>query len=264
LILFIGYEYQQISNTIFRYSFVKNGEAVRIDNQFAIGIESILRGEETLKLVNTLYPDLDPPEESKELAIMKLKIKNISKKTSGKINIIDISVNDFTSQSFLVPLAPVNSTEPVSLAPGEVVFKSFIGEVARNEPISDISPLIEISGNYNDFSSYSLRKNPLMTHSFFVMIYWLLAFVFIYSPLRKRWHLLLKSKKTRGYIILPLAIILTIMITSLTSKTHSSYFVGDVEFIRVVFFQLFMITLFTITWWNIILLASTKPEPVSN
>jgi hypothetical protein len=262
LILFIGYEYQQISNTIFRYSFVKNGEAVRIDNQFAIGIESILRGEETLKLVNTLYPDLDPPQESKELAIIKLKIKNISKKTSDKIRINDISLYSGASYSFLIHLdGALNSIEPVSLAAEEVVFKSFIGEVNRNKPISKISPLIEISGNYNDFSSYSLRENPLMTNSFFVMIYWLLAFVLIYSALRKRWHLLLKSKKTRGYIILPLTTVLIIIITILTSTPYSSYVTH--VFIREFFFQLFMILLFTITWWNIILLASTKPEPAT-
>ncbi len=254
LFLFVRYEYQQISNTIFRYSFVKNGEAFKIDHQFAIGIDSILRGEETLKLANTLYPDLDPPAKSKELAIIKLKIKNISKKTSDKINIIVITINSGGSQSFLVHLAPVNSIEPISLASGEVVFKSFIGEVARNKPISEISPLIDIIGNNNYFSPPSLRKNPLMTDSFFVTIYWLFAFVFIYNHLRKRWHLLLKSKKTRGYIILPLAIILIIMTTNLTSITYRNDYVGGF------FFHLIMIALFTITWWNIILLASTKPE----
>jgi hypothetical protein len=259
LFLFVGHEYQQISWNVFRYSFVKNGEAFRIDNQFAIGIESIIRGEEALKLANTLYPDLDPPEESKELAIIKLKIKNISKKVSETISVSDISAYSGDSLSYLFAQdVPLNSVEPIVLATGEVVFSSFIGEVATNKPIRAISPSIEINGKYVIIPFSALRKNPIMDNSIYITIYWLLASVFIYSPLRKRWHLLLKSKKTRGYIFLPLAIILIIMITNLISTTYSNDYVGG--FIREFFFHLIMILLFTIAWWNIILLASTKPE----
>jgi len=266
LFLFVGYEYQQISNTIFRYSFVKNGKAFRIDHQFAIGIDSIIRGEKALKLANTLYPDLDPLEESKELAIIKLKIKNISKKTSYKINIIDISVNSGGSQSFLVHLAPVNSIEPISLASGEVVFKSFIGRVNRNKPLIDISLAIEVNGNNKNFSYPSLGLSYDKFYSIIIMVYWFFAFVMIFILLRKRWHHLLKSKKTRGYIVLPLAIILIVMATRFMSTSYGTDSIGIETinyFIHQFLFHLSMILLFTITWWNIILLASTKPEPTT-
>jgi hypothetical protein len=265
LFLFVGYEYQQISNTIFRYSFVKNGKAFRIDHQFAIGIDSIIRGEEALKLANTLYSDLDPLEESKELAIIKLKIKNISKKTSDKINIIYISVNSGGSQSFLIQLDPVNSNEPISLATGEVVFKSFIGRVNRNKPLRDISLAIEVNGNNNSFSYPSLGLSYDKFYSIIIMVYWFFAFVMIFILLRKRWRHLLKSKKTRGYIVLPLAIILIVMATRFMSTSYGTDSIGIETinyFIHQFLFHLSMILLFTITWWNVIILASTKPEPV--
>jgi hypothetical protein len=36
----------------------------------------------------------------------------------------------------------------------------------------------------------------------------------------------------------------------------------DADSTQAFFFYIIMIALFTITWWNVIILASTKPEPV--
>jgi hypothetical protein len=254
LYLFVGYQYEQISWNVFRYSFVKNGNTIKTDNRIAIGLESILRGEEAQKMINTLYPDHEPPQKNKEFVIIKLKFKNISKNSAEEVSFSNLSANRWDSNFELSALTTLpDYRDPLILAKGETTFNSFHGEVAINDPIQ----ILHLSFYLYEFGYESkelpLSNNPFRGENFSPLMYWFYALFIVPNALLNRWYLLLKSKKTKGLILLPICIILVSMITILISQ--------KTEYTADWFLNFFMVALFTITWWNIILLASTKPEP---
>jgi hypothetical protein len=255
LYLFVGYQYEQISWNVFRYSFVKNGNVIKIDNRIAIGLESIIRGDEALKLINTIDPDHKPPQEYKEFVVIKLKIKNLSKTGTEEFSFKEISANRWDSNFELSALTTLpDYRDPLILAKGETTFNSFHGEVAISDPIQ----MLHLSFYLYEFGYESkelpLSNNPLRGENFSPLMYWFFSIFYIQNPLLNRWYLLLKSKKTKGLILLPICIILVSVITILISQ-NTRYTADWLNF--------FMVALFTITWWNIILLASTKPEPAT-
>jgi hypothetical protein len=259
LYLFVGFLYEQIPHTIFRFAYVKNGYAIKTDNHIAIGLESILRGEEALKLINTLNPDHKPPQENKEFAIIKLKIKNFSKTSTEEFSFKEISANRYNSDiefSALTTLA--DYSDPLVLAKGETSSLTFLGEVAINVPIQ----MLYLSYYRTDYGSESkelpLSNNPFKryNYNYFSVFYLFLALFMIQNSLLNRWYLLLKSKKTKGYILLPISIVIVLIATILLSQ--------NMEYSTNQYLNSFMPFLFIIAWWNIILLASTKPEPASN
>lgn len=257
LFLFVGYLYEQLSWNTFRYSFVKNGYAVRVDkNRFAIGIDSIIRGEEALKMIKVLNPDQEPPKENREYVIVKLKIKNISKNGPEKISLIRIyndSFDDFIDLAEnTLPSTSLNFKE---LVKGETLFSSFQGEVGIKDPIRNLTLQIYHRSSFS-FPSLPLSKNPFESDIYWLVMIWVFGPAIIQSNLFDRWILLLKSKKTKRYIVLPLLFLLIPISTHFTSYS--------MDLTQAFFFHIIMTALFTITWWNIILLASTKPEPVSN
>jgi hypothetical protein len=256
LFLFTAYQYQQISWNLFRKSFVENGYAVRIkDNRFVVGLESILRGEEALKIIDTLDLNLEPPQEDIEHAIIKLKIKNISKQGAESLSLLNVSA---TSDEFFFPLLPLKGlpeySDPIKLNGGEVSFNSFLGELPTIDPIKKLRLSYDQSSEMYIIKGLPLSQNPFDNDIilFVFMILWINPPVLIQNKLFKRWYLLLRSKKTRGYVLFPMFIPLLSIVT-----IFASY---GMELTQAFFFHLIMIALFTITWWNIILLASTKPE----
>ncbi len=253
LYLFVGYQYEQISWNVFRYSFVKNGYAIKTDNRIAIGLESIIRGDEALKLINTIDTDHKPPQKYKEFVVIKLKVKNLSKTGTEEFSFKEISANRWDSNfefSALTNLAGYR--DPLILAKGETSSLTFLGEVAINEPIQ----MLYLSYYRTDYGSESkelpLSNNPFRGENFSPLVYWFFSIFYIQNPLLNRWYLLLKSKKTKGLILLPICIILVSVITILISQNtrYTAYW----------FLNQIMPLLFTIAWWNIILLASTKPN----
>ena len=260
LILFTAYQYQQISWNLFRNSYVKNGYAVRIkDNRLLVGLESIIRGEEAQKLIDTLELNLEPPQEDIEHAVIKLKIKNISKQGNESLSSFEVSA---TSDEFFFPLTAIKVlpeySNPIRLNEGEISFTSFLGELPIVDPFKKLELFYSKNDGRNESKSLPLSQNPFDkdVSLFFFMILWINPPVIIQYRLLNRWYLLLKSKKTRGYILLPISIVIVSIATILLSQ--------DMEYSTNQFLNLFMPFLFTIAWWNIILLASTKPEPVSN
>lgn len=254
LFLFMAYQYEQISWNAFRKSFVENGYAVRIkDNRLLVGLESIIRGAEAQKLIDTLELNLEPPQEGIEFAIIKLKIKNISKQGTESLSSLDVSAR---SDKFFFPLTAIkvlpDYSDPIKLAVGEVSFNSFLGELPIIDPIKELRLSYHSDGR-KEFKYLRLSKIPLGDDIFLLAWLWFFSYAIMESGLFKRWYLLLRSKKTRGYVLFPMFIPLLSIVTILTSY--------DADSTQAFFFHVIMIALFTITWWNIVLLASTKPEP---
>ncbi len=256
LYLFVGYQYEQISWNVFRYSFVKNGNVIKTDNRIAIGLESIIRGEEALKLINTLNPDHKPPQEYNEFVVIKLKIKNLSKTGAEELNFSEISVNRYYSNFELTALTTFpDYRDPLVLSEGETKSLAFQGETNMDGPIYTLNlPFYLIDHGYES-KELSLSNNPLKGDSSPFLFYWFYALFIVPYVALNRWYLLLKSKKTKGYILLPISIVIVSIATILLSQ--------DMEYSTNQYLNLFMPFLFIIAWWNIILLASTKPEPAT-
>ena len=78
LILLIGSIAFQTYWNVFRFGFVKDGCAVVVDNQLAVGLEEIIRGEEANQIFlekNAGYREI---EEGNEVVLVKIKMKNIT------------------------------------------------------------------------------------------------------------------------------------------------------------------------------------------
>jgi len=64
----------------FSVQFDLYGNAVRVDRNFVVGIDQIIRGEEALKILPTITKSMPKLEEGMEVLILKMNIKNQSKK----------------------------------------------------------------------------------------------------------------------------------------------------------------------------------------
>jgi hypothetical protein len=255
-VIFAGYLYEELSWKTFRHSFVTNGYAVRVDHKrFAIGIDSIIRGEEAYKMIKALYPNQEPPKENREYAIIKLKIKNLSKAEPQKISLTRIYNDSFDDFFDLAEnTLPSTSLNIKEQGKGETIICSFQGEVRKKDPIRNLTLQINQGSSFS-FPSLPLSKNPLDSDIYWLAMLWVFGPIIIESNLFDRWILLLKSKKTKPYIVLPLLFLLIPISTNLTSYS--------MDLTQAFFFHVIMIALFTYTWWNIVLLASTKPEPAT-
>jgi hypothetical protein len=177
LFLFTAYQYQQISWNAFRKSYVENGYAVRIkDNRFVVGLESILRGEQAQKMIDTLELNLEPLQEGIEFAIIKLKIKNISKHGSDSLSSLAVSAR---SDEFFFPLTAIkvlpDYSDPIKLAVGEVSFNSFLGELPTVDPLKELELFYNKNDGRNESKSLPLSQNPFDNDVslLFFMILWI-------------------------------------------------------------------------------------------
>jgi hypothetical protein len=78
LVLFVIVSIFQLSWNIYRFKFAKDGFAVFVDNQLAVGIENIYKGEEATQILQKLSSENPKPEKSNEFVLLKIKIKNVS------------------------------------------------------------------------------------------------------------------------------------------------------------------------------------------
>jgi hypothetical protein len=83
LVILIGSTVNQFTWNNFRHQFALNGYAVKLDKKFVVGVEEIIRGEEAIKLLESLSPYNPKAKDGNEIVLIKLKIQNNSKWTAN-------------------------------------------------------------------------------------------------------------------------------------------------------------------------------------
>lgn len=255
LTLFVGYEYDQIAWNLYRFSFAENGYAARMNHRFAVGIDSIIRGEEALRLIQSAKPTQDPPGEGKEFLILNLKVKNISRKAPTSCNIsVDVitksnSIFGDSSHDLYIDLPAIGNFPKLEdtrkLALGEIRTASFALEVTAKAPIQKIS--ISAFNNISyEHPEIPFTRNPFRSSNSALMAYFFIIVSLINAKFSNRWCLLLKTKETKKIIFVPLSIITVLFFTTWISSTRDYLLI------------FLMLLFFAIAWSNLILLATTK------
>jgi hypothetical protein len=255
LVLFVGYGYDQIAWNLYRFSFAENGYAVRMNRRFAVGVDSIIRGEEALRLIQSAKPTQDPPGEGKEFLILNLKVKNISRKAPTscniRVNVITKSKDFFgdSSHDLYLDLPAIGNfpklEDTKKLAFGETRTASFALEVTAKAPIQKISISAFNNASY-EHPEIPFTRNPFRSSNVVMQSYFLILISLINSIFSNRWHLLLKSKETKKYIFVPLSLLTILFFNTWISPTRDYLLI----FVMLLFF--------TIAWSNIILLTTTN------
>lgn len=255
LVLFVGYGYDQISWTLYRFTFTENGYAAKMNRRFAVGVDSIIRGEEALRLIQSEKPTQDPPDDGKEFLILNLKVKNISRKAPTSCN---IRVNAITKSNSIfgdsshdlhMDLPAIGNFPKLEdtrkLAFGETRTASFALEVTAKAPIQKIS-ITAFNNTSNEYLVIPFNSNPFRSTNSVMLSYFLIIVSFMMSIFSSRWHHLLKSKNTKKFIYVPLFLLTVLFFTTWISSTRDYLLI------------FLMLLFFTIAWSNIILLTTTK------
>lgn len=195
LVLFVGVSIFQLSWNLYRFRFAKDGLAVLVDGQLAVGVEKIYHGEEATQILQKLSKNNPKPEEGNEFVLLKIKIKNVSWWKANprylEFRLYTKSIDeygDWTSDvDFYNP--PTGEFKILDTSkyfkPGEVRDGIFCYEVKNGKTLSEIK--IERS----NLKSYFFRSNKRYQISFsayqsaktiILLFYFLLAyFLFIWT-----------------------------------------------------------------------------------
>jgi hypothetical protein len=71
LVLFLGVLIFQLSWNLFRFRFANDGLAVLVDDQLAVGVEKIYRGEEATQILQKLSKNNPTPDEGLQVSTVK-------------------------------------------------------------------------------------------------------------------------------------------------------------------------------------------------
>ncbi|MDD4664115.1 MAG: hypothetical protein PHD83_05555 [Caldisericia bacterium] len=199
LILLIGSIAFQTYWNVFRFRFVKDGCAVVVDNQFAVGVEKIIRGEEANQIFlekNAGYREI---EKGNEVVLVKIKMKNITPWNAAprymEFNLYTKEVNndyDWASDLLYGVVKPpegeykILDTSKV-FKPGETRDGVFYFEVEKEKPLLrvDVRSYYRWHNHKSIFlSKYLLDKTGIIVllTALISLLYWLI----IYTLLRNR------------------------------------------------------------------------------
>jgi len=256
LYLFVGYEFEQIPWNVYKYTFAKNGYAVKLGRQYAIGVESIIRGEEALRLILKSKPDQSSPKKGKEFLILNLKIKNINRKAPAPwtFHIMDLDTKPQYSypdhnRDLDIDLPPIGNFLKMEALEDIPFGETRINSTAHEVPIACSIKNIRISAHKAEdyaFLDIPFSRNPFKVSNVAIYSYFIIVVSMIFSALTNRWYFLLRSKKSKGYVIVPLVMLSLLFLTSTLSFTWD------------LFILLLMLGFFSVSWWLIILLKTTR------
>jgi hypothetical protein len=131
------------------------------------------------------------------------------------------------------------------LALGETRTASFALEVTAKAPIQKIS-ITAFNNTSNENLGIPFTKNPFRSSNSALWAYFFIFISLINSKFSNRWNLLLRSKKTKKYIFVPLSLLIVLFFTTWISPTR--------DYLLIILMLLF----FTISWSTIILLTTTN------
>jgi len=196
LILLIGFLSFQIFWNIFRFQFVKDGCAIVVDNQLAVGVEKIIRGEEANRILQERNPDYSDIEEGNEIALVKIKVKNINIwNAAPRYMEFDLYTAEYEWARDLLHKAykpyegeyKVLDTSKV-FKPGETRDGIFYFEVAKEKNLVKIK--VQSFHFTTSRKEIALSKRLLDQSGIFILlatIIYLLGWLVMYTLLRKRY-----------------------------------------------------------------------------
>jgi len=204
LVLLIVLVSFQIYWNVFRFRFVKDGCAVVVDNQLAVGVEKIIRGEEANRIFREKNADYRDIEEGNEVVLVKIKVKNISFWNAAR-RYMEFELytnepnNDYDRASDLlygVVKSPDGEYKILDTSkvfrPGETRDGVFYFEVEKDKPLLRV----DVHSNYYKWFSHksiALSKFFLDKTGIFIfliaiifLLYWLIFYFILKQRQRKR------------------------------------------------------------------------------
>jgi|GEM_PF-6602926 len=204
LVLLIVLVSFQIYWNVFRFRFVKDGCAVVVDNQLAVGVEKIIRGEEANRIFREKNADYRDIEEGNEVVLVKIKVKNMTPWNAAR-RYMEFELytkepgNDYDRASDLlygVVKSPDGEYKILDTSkvfrPGETRDGVFYFEVEKDKPLLRV----DVHSNYYKWfshksialSKFFLDKTGIFIFliAFIFLLYWLIFYFLLKQRQRKR------------------------------------------------------------------------------
>lgn len=232
LILLTNLTIHQIGWNLFRYSTNQKGLTVKIDDQFAVSVEKIIRGDKALEIMEKTFILTDYPQLGYEYLLLKMKVTNTTKHSvypyKYNFNLFYISDDNkkiyLENKYFFSPLygdyKALNTT--LSFLPGESWDTTLLYQVKKK-----FSPqFLEVKA-FIPFLPYSIERLMsledvvLSNKDLFIICYWLALLLSLWAIWETYQQRKKRSDGISGYLA-PVFIILFIPFITLLVITPFS------------------------------------------
>lgn len=211
LSILVGSTINLVSWNRFRYQFVPNGYAAKLDRKFVVGVEEIIRGEEANQLLTSLSPYNPKARKGNEIVLIKLKVQNIYKWTANMggnsfpygpfhpgIALYTKGINRHGDRVKSLDLDLVDQGKYRNLNTWKVFEAGEVRDGLFGFEIPKGKVLLKLSFGYY-FSSNGeipLESTPITKKDLVLISYWIAYLLFILSILSSCWQRQNRSKRS--------------------------------------------------------------------